>query len=376
MRKRVTTLFIAAVALLGTAFAQDLVVTVTFDGGGWFDRSFNEGTWSGLTRAVQELAGETAVDVLIYNGTADTTVTALRRIAATRLDLVVAAGFLQADAINAVSGEFPDVRFVLIDEVATYRPNVRSVLFKDQEGSYLVGYLAGTMSQTATVGFVGGMDVPLIRNFAQGYEFGVRAACPECRVIVDMVGEDFTAWDDPATARKLAAAHQQQGADIIFAAAGASGMGVIDYVNETRCYRPVGGLRTTPLTEAVANMAKDPAYVAACAAGTQPLFFIGVDSNQNYLGDTDGDPATMNHGLTSMLKRVDVAAYNAVHDTVKGTFTAGLMELGVAEDGVGYALDDYNRALVPETIRNVLDTVRETIISGQVVVPDYRTQNP
>ena len=376
MRKRVTTLFIAAVALLGTAFAQDLVVTVTFDGGGWFDRSFNEGTWSGLTRAVQELAGETAVDVLIYNGTADTTVTALRRIAATRLDLVVAAGFLQADAINAVSGEFPDVRFVLIDEVATYRPNVRSVLFKDQEGSYLVGYLAGTMSQTATVGFVGGMDVPLIRNFAQGYELGVRAACPECRVIVDMVGEDFTAWDDPATARKLAAAHQQQGADIIFAAAGASGMGVIDYVNETRCYRPVGGLRTTPLTEAVANMAKDPAYVAACAAGTQPLFFIGVDSNQNYLGDTDGDPATMNHGLTSMLKRVDVAAYNAVHDTVKGTFTAGLMELGVAEDGVGYALDDYNRALVPETIRNVLDTVRETIVSGQVVVPDYRTQNP
>jgi basic membrane protein A len=376
MRKRVTTLFIAAVALLGTAFAQDLVVTVTFDGGGWFDRSFNEGTWSGLTRAVQELSGETAVDVLIYNGTADTTVTALRRIAGTRLDLVVAAGFLQADAINAVSGEFPDVRFVLIDEVATYRPNVRSVLFKDQEGSYLVGYLAGTMSQTATVGFVGGMDVPLIRNFAQGYELGVRAACPECRVIVDMVGEDFTAWDDPATARKLAAAHQQQGADIIFAAAGASGMGDIDYVNETRCYRPVGGLRTTPLTEAVANIAKDPAYVAACAAGTQPLFFIGVDSNQNYLGDTDGDPATMNHGLTSMLKRVDVAAYNAVHDTVRGTFTAGLMELGVAEDGVGYALDDYNRALIPETIRNVLDTVRETIISGQVVVPDYRTQNP
>lgn len=376
MRKRVIALFIAAVTLFGTAFGQDLVVTVTFDGGGWFDRSFNEGTWSGLTRAVQELADETAVDVLIYNGSADTTVTALRRMAATRLDLVVAAGFLQADAINTVSGEFPDTRFVLIDEVATPRPNVRSVLFKDQEGSYLVGYLAGTMSQTATVGFVGGMDVPLIRNFAQGYELGVRAACPECRVIVDMVGDDFTAWDDPETAHALAASHQQQGADIIFAAAGASGMGVIEYINETRCYRPVGGTRTTPLTEAVANIAKDPAYIAACAAGTQPLFFIGVDSNQNYLGDTDGDPATMNHGLTSMLKRVDVAAYNAVYDTVRGTFSAGLMELGVAEDGVGFAVDEFNEELIPETIRNVLDTVRETIISGQVVVPDYRTQNP
>ncbi len=376
MRKCVITLIIAVVTLWGSAFGQDLVVTVTFDGGGWFDRSFNEGTWSGLTRAVQELAGETAVDVLIYNGSADTTVTALRRMAATRLDLVVAAGFLQADAINTVSGEFPETRFVLIDEVATERPNVRSVLFKDQEGSYLVGYLAGTMSQTATVGFVGGMDVPLIRNFAQGYELGVRAACPECRVIVDMVGEDFTAWDDPETARALAQSHQQQGADIIFAAAGASGMGVIEYVNETRCYRPVGGLRTTPLTEVIANVTKDSAYAAACGSGTQPLFFIGVDSNQNYLGDTDGDPATMNHGLTSMLKRVDVAAYNAVYDTVQGTFTSGLTELGVAEDGVGYAVDDYNEALLPEDVRALLDTVRETIISGQVIVPDYRIQNP
>lgn len=376
MRKRVITMIIAFAALFGSAWGQDLVVTVTFDGGGWFDRSFNEGTWSGLTRAVQELSNEAAIDVLIYNGSADTTVTALRRIASTRLDLVVAAGFLQKDAIDTVSAEYPEVRFVLIDEEAEPRPNVRSVMFKDQEGSYLVGYLAGTMSQTATVGFVGGMDVPLIRNFAQGYELGVRAACPECRVIIDTVGDDFTAWDDPETAKRLAAAQQQQGADIIFAAAGASGMGVIEFVNETRCYRPVGGLRTTPLTEVVANLAKDPAYSAACATGTQPLFFIGVDSNQNYLGDTDGNPATMNHGLTSMLKRVDVAASNAVYDTARGTFTAGLQELGVAEDGVGYAMDAYNEALIPETIRNVLTTVRDTITSGQVVVPDYRKQNP
>ena len=289
MRKLFIAMLVTLAPLLGSAFGQDLVVTVTFDGGGWFDRSFNEGTWSGLTRAVQELAGETAVDVLIYNGSADTTATALRRMAATRLDLVVAAGFLQADAINETSPEFPGTRFVLIDEVANENPNVRSVLFKDQEGSYLVGYLAGKLSQTGVVGFVGGMDVPLIRNFEQGYVLGVRAACPECRVESQMVGDDFTAWDDPDTARQIATQQAARGADIIFAAAGASGMGVIDFVNETRCYRPNGPTRTTPLTEAVAQAPKDPAYAAACGAGTQPLFFIGVDSNQNYLGDIDGD---------------------------------------------------------------------------------------
>lgn len=376
MRKLILSVMIAVGAVWGSAFGQDLVVTVTFDGGGWFDRSFNEGTWTGLTRAVQELAGDTAVDVLIYNGTADTTATALRRMAATRLDLVVAAGFLQADAINEVSGQFPDTSFVLIDEVATARPNVRSVLFKDQEGSYLVGFLAGTLSQTGVVGFVGGMDVPLIRNFAQGYELGVQAACPECRVISQMVGDDYTAWDDPETARALAAQQQQQGADIIFAAAGASGIGVIEYVNETRCFVPNGPKRTTPLTEAVAKLAKDPAYARECGAGTEPLFFIGVDSNQNYLGDTDGDPTTMNHGLSSMLKRVDVAAYNAVYDAARGTFTAGVQELGVAEEGVGYAMDEFNQDLIPESTRNLLKAVSENITSGQVVVPDYRKQNP
>jgi len=376
MRKLFIAMLVTLAPLLGCAFGQDLVVTVTFDGGGWFDRSFNEGTWSGLTRAVQELAGETAVDVLIYNGSADTTATALRRMAATRLDLVVAAGFLQADAINETSPEFPGTRFVLIDEVANENPNVRSVLFKDQEGSYLVGYLAGKLSQTGVVGFVGGMDVPLIRNFEQGYVLGVRAACPECRVESQMVGDDFTAWDDPDTARQIATQQAARGADIIFAAAGASGMGVIDFVNETRCYRPNGPTRTTPLTEAVAQAPKDPAYAAACGAGTQPLFFIGVDSNQNYMGDTDGDPATMNHGLTSMLKRVDVAAYNAVYDVARGTFTPGLQVLGVAEDGVGYAIDAYNEGLLPESVRNELQAVRDTIASGQVVVPDYREQNP
>lgn len=376
MRKFVIALTVALVSLWPAGHAQDLVVAVTFDGGGWFDRSFNEATWSGLTQAAQELAGQAAVDVLIYNGAPETIATALRRMAATRLDLVVAAGFLQADAINEASAAFPGTSFVLIDEVAEDRPNVRSVLFKEQEGSYIVGYLAGTLSQTGTVGFVGGMDVPLIRNFAQGYSLGVTAACAECQVLVEMIGDDFTAWDDPGTARTLAEGQQRSGADIIYAAAGASGMGVIEYVTDTKCYRPQGDLRTTPLTEVVAGMAKDPAYSAACGAGTQPLFFIGVDSNQNYLGDTDGDPLTLNHGLTSMIKRVDVAAFNGVFDTARGTFTSGVQELGLAENGVGYAVDEYNEQLLTEQVRSLLENVRDTIVSGQIVVPDYRKENP
>lgn len=375
MRKYVTALVVALLIALQAASAQDLVVAITFDGGGWFDRSFNEGTWAGLTDAVQELSGESAVDILIYNGPPDTIGTALRRMAATRLDLVVAAGFLQADAINTGAAEFPDTRFVLIDEVAVDRPNVQSVLFKEQEGSYLVGYLAGTLSQTSTVGFVGGMDVPLIRNFAQGYELGVKAACPECTVLTEMIGDDFTAWDDPAAARSLAAGQQRSGADIIYAAAGASGMGVIEYVTETRCFVPTVPTRETPLTGAVRNMTKDPEYLAMCGEGTKPLFFIGVDSNQNPLGDTDGNPETLNHGLTSMVKGVDVAAANAVLGTARGTFSPGLIELGLLEGGVGYAVDPYNEKLISPQVLELLESVRETISSGQVVVPDYRRQD-
>ena len=149
---------------------------------------------------------------------------------------------------------------------------------------------------------------------------------------------------------------------------------MIDFVNQTMCYEPQGELRASPLADQLAGMATPAAYTQKCGEGSQPLFFIGVDSNQNPRGDTDEDPATLNHGLTSMLKRVDTAAYNAVYDVVDGAFEGGVQTLGLAEDGVGYALDDYNRALVPEAVVSELETVRESIVSGETVVTDFRTQ--
>ena len=373
MRKLIVLL---AAALLTFGMAQDYVLGIVYDAGGKFDGSFNEGTWRGVERAQQDLQAQGfEVEVVEFEGSPDTAAEGQRRIALEGAEIIIAPGFLQADAVTAVSAEFPRTAFVLLDAVAD-GDNVRSVLFKEQEGSFLVGFLAGKLTRTGVVGFVGGMDVPLIRAFDLGYQEGVKYACEDCTIISNYVGVTDSAWNDPARAYELSSTQNAQGADIIYQAAGGSGNGVINFVNEKMCFVPNVATRATPIDAQLANIAKPAGYDAACGAGAHPIFFIGVDSNQNFRGDTDGDPATMNHGLTSMLKRVDVAAYNAVYDTARGTFSAGLMELGVAEDGVGYAVDEYNQALIPETIRNVLDTVRETIISGQVVVPDYRTQNP
>lgn len=363
------TIALAAALVIGAATAQDYVFGITFDAGGKFDRSFNEGTWRGLSRAVEELESEQGleIDVLEFEGTPDTAAQGIRSIAEQGAELIVSPGFLQADAVAAASREFPFTNFVLIDAVAEGE-NVRSVTFADHEGSFLVGYLAGLMTRTGTVGFVGGMDVPLIRNFDTGYQQGVEAACAECEVINNYVGTTPAAWNDPARAKELAAAQRAQGADIIFAAAGASGSGVIDFVNEEMCFTPSGETRDTPLDEALADLPVSDAYAAACGEDAKPLFFIGVDSNQNYLGDTDDDPSTLNHGLTSMLKRVDVAAYDAAYDVVNGEFTAGAVELGVAEEGVDWALDEYNEPLVPQGVLDRMAEARRQIVDGEIDV--------
>ena len=366
---RILVTLIAAAALT-FASAQDFVFGLNFDAGGKFDGSFNEGTFRGMERAIAELEAQRnlEIDLLEFEGTPETSAAGLRAIAEAGADLIVAPGFNQQDSIAAVSAEFADTFFVLIDAVVE-GPNVRSVLFKEHEGSFMVGYIAGTLSQTGVVGFVGGMDIPLIRNFDQGYQEGVTYACPDCTIISNYVGVTPTAWNDPARAKELAVAQQAQGADIIYAAAGASGNGVIDFVRENMCYQ--GATRRTALTEALADIPVYPAYAAACPAGSQPLFFIGVDSNQNPLGDTDGDPTTLNHGLTSMLKRVDVASYNAAFDVADGTFDPGTLVLGLAEEGVGFAMDEYNAALIPDDLLAELRIIADMIVSGQLVVQGY-----
>ena len=367
-------LLLFAALSFGAVFAQDYVMGINFDAGGKFDRSFNEGTWNGFSSKLEELSADYDIEPLEFEGTPDTFAQGLRQMASEGADLVIAPGFSQADAIHTISGEFPDTFFVSIDGFSE-EPNANElyIAFAEHEGSFLTGYLAGSLSQTGTVGFVGGMDIPLIQKFDLGYQEGVAAACPDCTVISNYVGVTPEAWNDPAKAKELATSQQAQGADIIYAAAGASGNGVIDFVNENMCYT-ADDLRETPLTSVVADIAKSSAYESACAEGSQPLFFIGVDSNQNYLGDTDDDPSTLNHGLTSMLKKVDVAAETAIMNVVEGTFEGGYQTLDLSNDGVGYAVDEFNEALLPEEVITIVEDIKAQIIAGELTVTDYTAQ--
>lgn len=366
-------LLVLVAAMLSYGLSQDFVMGINFDAGGKFDKSFNEGSFNGFSRAIDSLAGEYDIEPLEFEGTPDTSAQGLRQMASEGADLIIAPGFAQSDAVHNVAAEFPDTNFVNFDG---FSPDAGSnelyVAFAEHEGSYLVGYLAGSMSQTGVVGFVGGMDIPLIQKFDLGYQEGVMAACPDCQVISNYVGTTPAAWNDPARAKELAAAQQAQGADIIYAAAGASGNGVIDFVNQTMCYE--GATKETLMTSIAPSIPKSAAYSANCSADSQPLFFIGVDSNQNYLGDTDDRVATLNHGLSSMLKRVDVAAEKAVNDVVNGEFQGGYISLGLADDGVGFAVDDYNKALIPQSLVDELQNIRSSIISGDIVVTDYTAQ--
>ena len=358
---------VAALAL-GFASAQDYVFGIVFDAGGKFDGSFNEGTWRGLVRGIDALEADEGleIDLLEFEGTPETSAQGLRSISEQGADLIVAPGFSQSSSIDAVAQEFPFTNYVNIDGVVE-QPNVRSVLFKEHEGSFLVGYLAGLMTRTGVVGFVGGMDIPLIRNFDSGYQQGVLSACPDCEIISNYVGTTPAAWNDPARAKELATAQRAQGADIVYAAAGASGNGVIDFVTEQMCFVPSGDVRDTPLRDVPVS----DAYAAACGENAEPLFFIGVDSNQNFRGDTDGDPATLNHVLSSMLKRVDVAAEVAAYDVVNDEFTAGIQVLGLAEEGVDWALDEFNAPLIPQSVVDQLNGIRQAVIDGDIVVQPY-----
>ena len=366
-------LMVLGLLALSMTFAQDYVFGINFDAGGKFDKSFNEGTFNGFTQAIDELSGEYDIEPLEFEGTPDTFAQGLRQMAAEGADLVIAPGFNQQDAVHSISAEYPDTYFVNIDGY-NESPNTNElyVSFAEHQGSFLVGYLAGTLSQTGTVGFIGGMDIPLIHKFDLGFQEGVMAACPDCTVISNYVGVTPEAWNDPARAKELATAQQAQGADIFYSAAGASGNGVIDFVKETMCY--TGATRETPLTNAVAEMPKGNSYEVMCGDESQPLFFIGVDSNQNYLGDTDDDPSTLNHGLTSMMKRVDRVAVDAINNVVDGSFESGFQVFDLSNDGVGYALDEYNQMLIPQEVIDAVDAIKAQIVSGELSVTDYTAQ--
>lgn len=314
----------AAVALsAGAATAQDFKPAVNFDMGGKFDKSFNEGVFNGAERFREE----TGIDFAEFEVTNESQrEQALRNFARRGHSPIIAVGFAQADAVSAVAQDYPDLQFTIIDMVVDL-PNVQSVVFKEHEGSFLVGALAAMKSETGAVGFVGGMDIPLIRRFACGYEQGAKHIDPDIDVYQNMTGSTPAAWNDPVRGGELARSQFDRGADIVYAAAGGTGLGVLQ------------------------------------AAEDAGKLSIGVDSNQNYL-----HPGSV---LTSMLKRVDVATYNAFKSAQDGTWEPGVQVLGLAEGGVGWALDEHNADLVSEEMRTRVGEIERAIVAGEIEVHNY-----
>ena len=327
MKRMLIAAGLAFVMASGAAGAAEIKPAVVFDMGGKFDKSFNEGIYNGL----EKFRNETGIAYRDFEVTNETQrEQALRRMAQRGMDPVIAVGFAQAPALEKVAREFPDTRFTIIDMVVDL-PNVQSVVFKEHEGSFLVGVAAAMASKTNKVGFIGGMDIPLIRKFACGYEQGVRYANPNAEIFQNMTGTTPSAWNNPTKGGELARSQFDRGADVVYAAAGGTGIGVY-------------------------QAAKDSGKLA-----------IGVDSNQNYL-----HPGTM---LTSMLKRVDVAAYNTFKTALDGTWKPGIQVLGLAEDGVGWALDEHNKGLVSAEMKAKVEQARADIMAGKIKVHDYMADN-
>ncbi|UBV43663.1 BMP family ABC transporter substrate-binding protein [Deinococcus taeanensis] len=363
--KKILTLALALTT--AAASAQTVRVGIAYDAGGKFDKSFNQSAYEGTQRAVKNL-GIQSKD--FEPSDPSQTVSGIRQFANEGFDLTIGVGFANNGSISAVAKENPDLYFGLIDDVSPEK-NVASLVFQEEQGSYLVGYLAGMNSSTGVVGFVGGMDIPLIHKFEAGYTAGVKAANPKAKVIAQYVGTTPEAWNNPGKAKEIAGSMRAKGADIIFAAAGGSGNGVIDYIKQTQCIKGSSlpsGVKFN--TNNFAKIKKSATYTKACAGNTRPMFFIGVDSNQNYLGDFDKNPATMNHGLTSMLKRVDNAVYALIQDVKNDKFKGGERRFGLKDAGVGYAVDQYNKALISSAQVARVEAVKAKIISGAIKVPN------
>jgi basic membrane protein A len=304
-------------------------VGIVFDIGGKDDRSFNAAAWEGVQRAAKDFP---IVLRDIEPGTPNAIEPAMRAFAERGFDLIIGVGFAQAPIMEQVAKDYPNIHFAIIDGVSEL-PNVASLVFKEQEGSYLVGMLAAKTSKTGTIGFLGGMDIGLIHRFEKGYEEGAKAVNPNIRVIENYVGVTDSAWNNPGKGKELSLAQISKGADVIFTAAGNSGLGAFD---------------------AVEQQGKQN--------GRATHFVIGVDSNQNMV-----KPGFV---LTSMVKRVDNVVYNIVQDVVNQRFSPGLHVFGLDKDGVGYALDNYNKDLIsPEAIEEA-EAAKKKIIAGEIKVTD------
>ncbi|HVR44837.1 MAG TPA: BMP family ABC transporter substrate-binding protein [Thermoanaerobaculia bacterium] len=297
-------------------------VGIVFDIGGKDDRSFNAAAWEGARRAGEELP---IVLRDVEPGDPTSIEPAMRAFAERGYDLIIGVGFAQTPIMESVARDYPGIDFAIIDGVIDL-PNVASLVFKEHQGSYLVGMIAAHATKSGVLGFIGGMDIPLIRKFEVGYEEGAKSVDPEIRVIDNYVGVTDVAWNNPGKGKELAIAQIGRGADVIFTAAGNSGLGAFD------------------------------------AAEQYGRYVIGVDSNQNWVKP--------GYVLTSMVKRIDNAVYQTIEDRIAGEFRGGVHVYGLENDGVGYALDEYNRDLIPAEIIREVEEAKRRIIAGEIVVTD------
>ncbi len=308
------------------ATAGEFKVGLVLDRGGKDDKSFNASAFEGANLAKEKLG----ITLKVVEATDDNAFEPLLRAFAQRgFNLIIGIGFAQKEAVEKIAAQFPREQFALVDaEVAA--PNVRSLLFQEHEGAYLVGAIAAMTSKTGTIGFVGGMEIPLIRRFEVGYRAGAQRMNPRVKVLVNYVGLTSEAWNNPPKGKELAVTQYDQGADVIFAAAGASGLGVLD------------------------------------AAEEKKKLAIGCDSNQ--------DGTKPGFILTSMLKRVDQAVYATISEAKAGKFAGGVKRFGLGNQGIDYSVDQFNARILTESVRQRAEELKAEILKGKIVVPDYYQQ--
>jgi basic membrane protein A len=309
-------------------------VGVVFDMGGRGDKSFNDGAYIGAERAAKELGARVR---FIEPGEGSDREAGLRLLAAEGMDLVIGVGFIFTDDLTQLAKEYPNTRFAGVDysvamdkngKIIPPPSNLAALKFREEEGSFLVGALAGLVSKSKKVGFVGGMNFPLIHKFEMGYKAGVKAVCPDCEVISQYAGVTPEAFRNPGKGKELALSQYQQGVNVIFHASGSTGLGVFEAARQT------GKLA------------------------------IGVDADQ--YNEAPG------YVLTSMVKGVDNATFDVIRRTKEGRFKGGIYQYGLAENGVGYVYDANNEKLIPADVRARLEQLKQEIIAGRIKVPSTR----
>ncbi len=342
----VMTVFVSSCDTKGDAIEDKskIRVGIVFDPGGKDDNSFNAAAWEGVKRAANDFPGKVVLRD-VEPGNAPSIEPAMRAFAERGFDLIIAVGFAQGPIMKRVATDYPNIHFAIIDGVilddkGNPYPNVASLIFKEHEGSYLVGMMAANKSKTGVIGFLGGMDIDLIHRFAEGYEQGALSVNPNIKVIENYVGVTDAAWNNPGKGKELTLAQIQKGADVIFTAAGKSGLGAFD---------------------AVESYGKQQDGVAR-------KYVIGVDSNQNWIKP--------GYVLTSMVKRVDNAVYQVIKERAEGKpFQSGFQVFGLDKDGVGYSLDSYNKDFVQPDLVQQIEDAKKKIIGGQIKVKDAMNPN-